>query len=140
MIRTHGYSEKGKRCIGTHDWHKKGRVNAIGAQSGTKFLTICLFNGSINSHTFHGWIEQDLLPKLPAKSVLLMDNATFHKKQETLDLIENNGYSVIFLPPYSPDYNPIEKMWALAKSVRRKIRCNTEELFERYLSSHFITC
>ena len=55
MPRTHGYSKRGQRCFGTHDWHAKGRINAIGAIIDFAFLTVSLFNGSVNSDVFmHG--------------------------------------------------------------------------------------
>ena len=62
-----------------------------------------------------------------------MDNAAFHKSQRTKELIENNGHKIEFLPPYSPDLNPIEHKWAQAKSIRKKLDCDVFELFK----SHF---
>ncbi len=79
MPRTHGYSLVGVRCHDTHDWHAKGRINAIGAIIGFTLVTVCLFEGSINADTFYAWLTQDLLPKLPDNAVIVMDNATFHK-------------------------------------------------------------
>lgn len=79
MPRTHGYSTKGKRCYGSHDWGAKGRTNAIGALIGKMLITVALFSGSINTEVFTCWVQQDLIPKLPPKTVIVMDNATFHK-------------------------------------------------------------
>ncbi|MET1257682.1 transposase, partial [Aliikangiella maris] len=84
MPRTHGYAPKGKRCYGQHDWHSKGRLNAIGAIIGTSFLTLSLFDCTVNSDVFFAWLTQDLLPKVPQKSVIVMDNATFHKRMTCL--------------------------------------------------------
>ncbi|MDC9616436.1 transposase, partial [Xenorhabdus khoisanae] len=83
MPRTHGYAEKGQRCFGTHDWHAKGRINVIGAILNNRFVTLSLFTGSINADVFHAWITQDLLPKLPHGAVIVMDNASFHKRNDT---------------------------------------------------------
>ena len=130
MPRTHGYAKKGKPCVGVHNWNAKGRINVIGALLGTVLLTVSLFECSINSDVFHSWVEQDLLPKLPAKSVIVMDNATFHKRQDTQQAIEEAGHILEFLPPYSPDLNPIEKKWAQAKQKRRKTGQSTEDLFK----------
>lgn len=58
-----------------------------------------------------------------------MDNATFHKRADTALLLEQNNHTVLFLPSYSPDLNPIEKKWAQAKAIRRKIRCDPDKLF-----------
>jgi transposase len=127
--RTHGYSLKGKRCLGEKDWHSRGRLNAIGAIIGFAFLAICLFDCNINSDVFYAWVTKDLLPKTPAESVIVMDNATFHKRDDIIAAIKSRGHIVEFLPPYSPDLNPIEHKWAQVKSIRRKLRCDVLELF-----------
>jgi len=133
MPRTHGYTLKGKRCYGRHDWHAKGRINAIGAIVGMSFLTLSLFNGSINSDVFHSWLTQDLLPKVSPQSVIVMDNASFHKRTDMIEAIKKSQCFVEFLPPYSPDLNPIEHKWAQVKSIRRKERCEIEELFTEHV-------
>ena len=80
----------------------------------------------MNANIFTTWVEQDLLPKLPAKSVFVIhaspaapqdavDNATFHKRFDTLEMIEKAGHIALFLPPYYPDLNPIEQKWVPEK-------------------------
>ncbi len=134
MPRTHGYSKIGQRCFGTHDWGAKGRTNAIGALLGTSLLTLALFDCNIDTDAFSIWAEQDLLPKLPSESILVMDNASFHKSKSMQEKIQAAGHTLEYLPPYSPDLNPIEHKWAQAKSKRRKHQCGIDELFkEHYL-------
>lgn len=130
MPRTHGYAPVGKRCHGIQDWQARGRTNAIGALIGKALLTVGLFNTNINADVFTAWLEQDLIPKLPPNAVLVMDNATFHKRSDTLEAIENAGHTALFLPPYSPDLNPIENKWAQAKALRRKTKTNIDQLFQ----------
>ena len=132
MPRTHGYSKRGQRCLGTHDWHAKGRINAIGAIINFDFLTVSLFHGSVNSDVFYAWLTSDLLPKVKPETVIVMDNATFHKRADMIEAIEKHGCMVEFLPPYSPDFNPIEHKWAQAKSARRRTQCSVDELFQNY--------
>ena len=132
MPREYGYSDKGARCYGVHDWHAKGRVNVIGAIIGMTFLTLSMFSSSINADVFYAWLTQDLLPKVTAGSVVVMDNATFHKRIDMLKAIEEHGCITEFLPPYSPDLNPIEQKWAHVKAVRRKLRCSIDELFSEH--------
>jgi transposase len=132
MPRTHGYSPVGKRCHDTHAWQAKGRINAIGAIINFVFVTVSLFEGSINSDTFYAWLTQDLLPKLPDRVVIVMDNASFHKRADMLEAIDQTSYTLEFLPPYSPDLNPIERKWAQAKATRRKRRCDVDTLFRDY--------
>ena len=129
MPRTHGYAPIGKRCGGKRDWHAKGRTNVIGALFASCLLTATLFTGSVNADVFFAWLSQDLLPKLPTNSVIVMDNASFHKRDQTKLLIEQAGHILEFLPPYSPDLNPIEHKWAQAKALRRKKNCAIDALF-----------
>jgi len=129
LPRTHGYTPIGKRCVGKHDWHAKGRTNVIGALLASCLLTATLLTGSVNAEVFFAWLSQDLLPKLPPNSIIVMDNASFHKRHDARQLIEQAGHTLEFLPPYSPDLNPIEHKWAQAKALRRLKNCSTDELF-----------
>ena len=61
-----------------------------------------------------------------------MDNATFHKRADMIEAIKAHGCILEFLPPYSPDLNPIEHKWAQVKSIRRKTQCSVDELFQNY--------
>lgn len=132
MPRSHGYSLKGKRCLGVHDWGAKGRTNAIGALLNKKLLTVALFECNINTEAFTVWIKQELLPTLPSKSVIVMDNASFHKGKLMQQALESNGHTLEYLPPYSPDLNPIEKKWAEAKILRKKHNCCVDQLFTQF--------
>jgi transposase len=133
MPRTHGYSIKGQRCYGKHDWGAKGRTNAIGALIDRAIIAIGLITGSVNTEVFTSWVEQILLPELPKKSVAVMDNAAFHKGKDMQKILENSGHTLLYLPPYSPDLNPIEKKWAQAKQIRRTTDCSIDDLFVNYL-------
>ena len=133
MPRVYGYSLKGKRCFGRHNWQAKGRINAIGALLGKSLLTVSLFECTINSEVFGAWMTDDLLTKLPPASVIVLDNASFHKNVELLNVISSFGHTIQFLPVYSPDLNLIEHKWAQAKSIRRTNNCSVDELFSCYL-------
>lgn len=74
-------------------------------------------------------MTQDLLPKVPKNSVIVLDNAAFHKREDILNSIKSAGCVAEFLPPYSPDLNPIEHSWAQLKSLRQKFRYSLDELF-----------
>ena len=139
MPRMYGYSSKGKRCYGSHDWGARGRTNVIGALIDKELLVADLFNGNINTTIFNRWVTESLIPKLPNNSVLVMDNATFHKGAEMKKHIEKAGHILIYLPPYSPDLNPIEHKWAEKKAKRRKTQVSIEQLFKNENSNHF-TC
>lgn len=129
MPRTHGYSPLGERCYGVHDWGARGRTNVIGALLEGKLLTVSLFETTIDTSIFNVWLNEDLIPKLPAESVVVMDNAAFHKSEKTRQILESSGHTLLYLSPYSPDFNPIEHKWAQAKNNRRKTQCTIHDLF-----------
>jgi transposase len=129
MSRPYGYAHIGQKCAGKSDWHSKKRINAIGAITDFFLITVTLFAGSINSEVFFQWVIQDLLPKLPESCVIVMDNATFHKRLDIQHAIKANGHLLEYLPVYSPDLNPIEHYWAKVKAIRRKEQCTVEDLF-----------
>ena len=136
--RSHSYSLKGLRAESKFNWQLKNCSNAIGAVIENRLLTVGVFDCSVNTAVFECWIEQDLLPKLKATSVLIMDNATFHKGKRLQELVLNAGHYIVWLPKYSPDLNPIEKMWSRVKSIRNKFRVkDIDELFKKYCDNLF---
>ena len=72
--RTHGYARKGQRCCDVHDWHARGRVNAIGAILDFEFLTVELWENTIDSDVFYTWLTQALLPKCSPNAVSKLAN------------------------------------------------------------------
>ncbi|MGG2141137.1 transposase [Symbiopectobacterium sp. RP] len=88
---------------------------------------------NINSDVFYSWVTQVLIPVLPKNRVIVMDNATFHKKHNIQQVIIDAGYMVEYLPTYSPDLNPIEHKWAQARSKKRESACDTEILFSVHM-------
>ncbi|CAA2930683.1 hypothetical protein ARSQ2_01819 [Arsenophonus endosymbiont of Bemisia tabaci Q2] len=104
--------------------------NVIGALLGTTLFAIGLFDININSDVFYAWVvTQVLIPVLPKNSVMMMDNATFHKKQSIQQVIIDAGHMVAYLPTYSPDLNPIEHKWAQTKCKKRALGCDTDIFF-----------
>jgi transposase len=132
MPRTQGYSLKGHRCYGNHNWGSKGRTNVIGALMEDRLFAIGILTGSVNTAVFSIWVEESLLPNLPEKSVLVMDNAAFHKGGGMQKSIKDAGHTLLYLPPYSPDLNPIEQKWAQVKHKRRSTNCSIDELFNTH--------
>jgi len=78
------------------------------------------FKGSCNTHLVEAWVEQWLVPQLPPGQVVVIDNASFHKSAAIRESIEQAGCTLLFLPPYSPDLNKIEKFWPKLKHYLRK--------------------
>ncbi|MGG2142345.1 transposase [Symbiopectobacterium sp. RP] len=90
--RAQGCSPKGQRCFGLKNGGGKGRTNVIGALLGTTLFAIGLFDININSDVFYSWVTQVLIPVLHKNSVIVMDNATFHKKHNIQQVIIDAGY------------------------------------------------
>ena len=113
------------------DWNARGRVNVIGALLAGVLLTLALTEANVDAEVFNAWLQHDLMPKLPAGAVLMMDNATFHRRQNTKTMILQAGHILEYLPPHWPDLNPIEHKWAQAKTIRRTTGQTTEEIFTK---------
>lgn len=134
MPRRYGYAQIGKRCYGSCNWQARGRINVIGASMNMTIISIGLFDTHIDSDIFYQWTVECLLPNLRENSIIVLDNAAFHKRQDIQDAIRKAGHTLEYLPPYSPDLNPIEYKWAQAKAIRRKLQCDIDELFGDYLN------
>ncbi|MFV0292497.1 MAG: transposase, partial [Paracoccus sp. (in: a-proteobacteria)] len=119
----------GLRCPGLRDWQARGRVNVIGALLAGVLLSVGLTASNVDADMFNLWLGQDLLPKLPPDAVLVLDNASFHKRSDTEKLIAGAGHTFEYLPPYSPDLNKIKPIRAQAKAIRRRTGLSVDELF-----------
>ena len=90
--------------------------------------TACMaLEGSTDTESFRAYVGQVLVPTLRPGDIVVMDNLTPHKSDQTLALIAQAGAEVLFLPAYSPDLNPIEKMWSKVKSHLRSAEARTLE-------------
>lgn len=117
--RPHGWAPRGVKVHGTITGnHRKGRTNLIMAQRGKEWIAPMLFEGGCTHHTVLAWIEQVLLPELNPNSLIIMDNAPFHNKPKIRKLLEQHGHTLMPLPTYSPDLNPIEQSFAIIKKRR----------------------
>ncbi len=75
---------------------------------GGVLLTVSLFQTTVDTLVFNAWVMQDLMPKLPSQSMIVMDNASFHKANHMQQSLQAAGHHLLYLPPHSPDLNPIE--------------------------------
>jgi transposase len=105
------------------------RTNIVSAKCSNKIVAPMVYDGTTDSLLFEFWFENKLLKLIPRFSVIVLDNATFHRKETLHKLAANAMCEVLFLPPYSPDLNPIEKFWAWLK---RKLR----DTLNSYYSFH----
>lgn len=130
--RSHAYGLKGARVYGDVDSAKRPRTSLIGGYRDGKLIAPVLFDGTCNTAVFNAWLKDHLLPELKRGSVIVMDNATFHKSIETRQIIKKAGCFALFLPPYSPHLNPIEKLWA---NIKRAWKYEPNGSLENILTS-----
>lgn len=120
MSRAMARSPRGKRVVVFRPGRRFKRLNVIAAQCDNEVIGEFLYDWTTNSSWFNVWFEWHLCPKLKPKSLIIMDNARFHKKSDIERIAKFYGYTILWLPPYSPDKNPIEHLWANLKNWLRK--------------------
>ena len=94
-----------------------------------------MFQGHCNTTVFELYVEHVLVPKLEAGMVVVIDNASFHKSLRIKTLIENAGAKLVYLPPYSPDLNPIEHYWHKIKTAIRKLMRDTKIVLDEAMAN-----
>lgn len=112
---------RGEKVIADVSGKFRKRVSIVSGYFQNQFIAPMHFEGYCNTELFNAWLEKMLLPELKEGQTVILDNASFHKSKKTIELIESVGCHVLFLPPYSPDFNPIEKAWANIKRIIRNI-------------------
>jgi transposase len=131
--RPHGWSPKGRKVYGDVAGNNRKRTNLIMAQRGKEWLAPMLFDASCTHHTVSAWMEQALLKELRPNSLIIMDNAPFHKKNQLRELLEAQGHTLLLLPPYSPDLNKIEPSFAVIKKRRAFSGLSLEHILDGHL-------
>lgn len=121
LHREYAYSLRGEPVFTNISGKKYNRTNIVAAKCCDKIVAPLAYKGSTDSTLFEYWFEHMLLKSAPAYSVFVMDNASFHRKAVLNALAEKTNCEVLFLPPYSPDFNPIEKFWAWLKQKLKSI-------------------
>ena len=120
MARRHGRSKKGKRLrAGIPHGHWKTTTFVAGLRL-TGMVAPLVLDGPINRDAFHAYVNQVLVPELEPGDIVVMDNLGRHKGPAVRDAIEAAGATLLYLPPYSPDFNPIENAFAKLKALLRK--------------------
>jgi transposase len=121
MTRRYGRSPRGERLVASVP-HGHWKTSTFLAALRCDGITApCVIDGPINGETFRAYVEQLLLPTLVEGDLVVMDNLGSHKGDEVRKMIEAAGAKLLFLPPYSPDLNPIEQLFAKLKALLRKI-------------------
>ena len=127
MARRYGRAPRGQRLVGAVP-HGHWKVTTFVAALGLAGLTApMVIDGAMNGDLFMAYVEQVLVPSLAAGDVVVMDNLSSHKRARVRELIEAAGCTLLFLPPYSRDLNPIELAFAKLKALLRQAGRRTVE-------------
>jgi Transposase and inactivated derivatives len=121
LNREYGRAPRGEKVVEKQSGKKFKRTNILAAKCGDEIIEPLQYDGRTDHRLFETWFETRLCRALKKEDVVVMDNATFHRKKTLRKIAERFGVRVIFLPPYSPDLNPIEKFWSWLKSKLRSI-------------------
>lgn len=127
MTRLYGRAHGGARCLDSTPcghWETVTILSSIRLDGTTHSL---VFEGAVDRKMFDAYINEVLAPTLCPGDIVVMDNLNAHKSQSACDAIQKRQAEVLFLPAYSPDFNPIEKMWSKVKQLLRGIKARTEE-------------
>ena len=137
MTRLRGRTKGGRRLFAyaPHGhWCTTTMISSIRINGET---TAMEFEGALDGISFYEYVRHILAPSLKINDIVVLDNLRVHYDSKALDLIRNKGAMVKFLPPYSPDFNPIEKMWSKIKELLRGISARTQEELSTAITKAF---
>jgi transposase len=127
MTRTHGRAPRGRRLVAKAPHGRWRTLTFLAALRSDRIDAPCVIDGPINGESFLAYVEQVLIPALNPGDIVIIDNLGSHKGKAVRRAIRAAGAKLFFLPPYSPDLNPIEQAFAKLKTLLRKAAERTVE-------------
>jgi transposase len=127
MTRLHGRCPVGQRLFAKVPHGHWKTLTFVAGLRCDGIVAPCVFNRPINAKSFLAWVIEFLVPTLRPGDIVVMDNLSSHKSSAVRRAIRDAGAKLIFLPPYSPDLNPIEKMWSKVKALLRSAKARSDE-------------
>jgi transposase len=125
MARRFARAPRGERAIASVPYGHWKTSTFLAALRHDRIDAPCVFDGAINGERFRAWVEQFLAPTLAPGDIVIMDNLSSHKVAGIREAIELVGANLLYLPPYSPDLNPIEQVFAKLKGLLRAAAART---------------
>ena len=131
MSRRYAWSKRGEQAIVSEPFKKSNNHTLIGAMSLSGMRTSMLIEGAVDGEAFLVFLRHFLAPKIGKGTLVIMDNLPAHKIKGVRESIEATGAKLLYLPPFSPEYNPVEECWSKVKLlVRSWCTNNYQELIE----------
>ena len=125
LTRRYGWAPTDARVVDSVPENHGRNLTTVAALGLSGMEAPLIFEGAMNGEIFRTYVEQNLAPTLHSGDVVIMDNLPAHKVNGVVELIQARGAKVLFLPPYSPDLNPIELCWSKVKSALRQAKART---------------
>ena len=130
MTRLYGRAPANERVVDYTPDVRFERTTILSSVRANGDMVPLVFEGALNGEFFKEYISNCLAPTLKTGDIVVMDNLSSHKVKGVVDPIIAAGATVLYLPPYSPDLNPIEMMWSKMKAYLRKVKATTKKLLE----------
>jgi transposase len=135
LVRLYGRARKGERVVGQAPYGRWERLPIVGGLSLGGLIACMSVEGATDTDVVAAFAEHVLIPALRPGQVVVLDNLSPHRAARGRALIEAAGCRLLFLPPYSPDFNPIEQAWSKLKALLRGMGARTKEALEGALST-----
>jgi transposase len=130
MTRLYGRAPRGERVVGSAPQNYSENVTMLGALSATGLVALMTVDGATDGKVFTTFVREVLAPTLREGDIVVLDNLGAHRSQAARAAVEEKGARFVFLPPYSPDLNPIERCWSKIKTALRAAKARTREALE----------
>lgn len=135
MTRLRGRCAKGKRLVAKAPHSHRKTLTFVAGLRSDGMIAPCVFDGPIDAESFLAWVVQFLVPDLHPGDIVVMDNLSSHKNKKVRQAIRAAGAKLFYLPPYSPDLNPIEQAFSKLKTLLRKENARTIAQVEKCIAS-----
>jgi len=130
MTRLCGRAPKGERVTGSAPQNYGSNITMLGALSAAGLSALMTVDGATDGEVFAAFVREVLAPTLSAGDIVVLDNLGAHRSAAARAAVEAKGARLVFLPPYSPDLNPIERCWSKIKTALRAAKARTREALE----------
>jgi transposase len=135
MTRRYGRAPRGERAHDSAPRNYGTHTSVIGAMGWRGLVAALTVEGAVDTEVFNAYAERVLGPRLRGGDVVVLDNLTAHRASRIEEVAEARGAQVLWLPPYSPDYSPIEQCWSKIKAYLRGAKARTRAALEEALTA-----